>query len=73
MNIIQPDDKKGFERERRPTREALKTGAAFGVAIFGILLSIAGANPPMLRYMALYPVESRGSPRVARASPLCGI
>lgn len=58
MNIIQPNDKKGFDREHRPTRAALKTGAVvgavFGVAIFGILLSVAGANPLVLRYMALY-------------------
>src|SRR5271154_2565189 len=40
MNIVQPDDKKGFEREHRPTRAALKTraavGAVFGVAIFAL-------------------------------------
>jgi len=58
MNIIKPDDRKGFDREHRPTRAALKTGAAIGavvgVAIFGILLLIAGASPLVLRYMALY-------------------
>lgn len=58
MNIIKPDDKKGFDREHRPTLAALKTGAVvgavFGAAIFGILLSIAGANPLALRYIALY-------------------
>jgi hypothetical protein len=58
MNLIKPDDRKGFAREHRPTSAALKTGAVvgvvFGVGIFGFLLLIAGASPLMLRYMALY-------------------
>ncbi len=58
MNIIKPDDRKGFDREHRPTRAALKTGAVVGcvsgVAVFGIILLVAGASPLVLRYMALY-------------------
>jgi ABC-type transport system involved in cytochrome bd biosynthesis fused ATPase/permease subunit len=46
MNLIQPNDNKGFEREHRPTRAAALRGAVvgviFGVAVFGLLLWIAG-------------------------------
>ena len=58
MKLIQGDDKKGFERQHRPTRTASLRGACagaiFGVAIFGMLLFIAGVNLLELRYMALY-------------------
>ena len=58
MNIIKPDDKKGFDREHRPTLAAMKTGAVvgavFGVAVFGIILLVAGASPLVMRYMAIY-------------------
>ena len=58
MNLIQPNDNKGFERDHRPTRAAALRGAVvgviFGVAVFGLLLWIAGVNLFELRYMALY-------------------
>jgi hypothetical protein len=58
MNVIQDDDTKGFEREHRPTRTALRwgafAGAVFGIAVFGVLLWISGLNPATLRFIALY-------------------
>lgn len=58
MNLIEADDKKGFEREHRPTRTALRRGALvgliFGLAVFGTLLKIAGVNLTELRFIALY-------------------
>ena len=58
MNVIEPDDRKGFARVHRPTRTAALrgalVGAIFGVAIFGTLLAIARADFFALRFMALY-------------------
>lgn len=58
MNLIDPDDRKGFEREHRPTRTALRRGALvgliFGLVVFGALLKIAGVNLAELRFIALY-------------------
>jgi Zn-dependent protease with chaperone function len=58
MNVIEAGDYKGFEREHRPTRVAALRGAVAGalagVAIFGILLAVAGVNLFALRYLALY-------------------
>jgi hypothetical protein len=58
MNVIEGDDRKGFEREHRTTRQAAFNGAcagaAFGIVVFGILLWIAGASLFTLRFLALY-------------------
>ncbi len=58
MNLIQGNDKKGFEREHKPNGTAMKQGAAAGaisgVIVFGILFGLAGANPLVLLYTALY-------------------
>jgi hypothetical protein len=58
MNLIQGNDRKGFAREHKQNGEAMKRGAAVGavcgVAVFGILLLVAGANPLVLRYMAIF-------------------
>jgi uncharacterized membrane protein len=58
MNVIEPDDRKGFEREHRPTRTAALrgalVGAILGIAVFGALLAIARADFFALGFLALY-------------------
>jgi hypothetical protein len=58
MNVIQADDKKGFDREHRSNRAAAFRGACagalFGLVVIGALLGIAGANFASLRVLALY-------------------
>jgi hypothetical protein len=58
MNLIEPNDSKGFEREHRSTPQAALHGAIFGlvlgVAIFSALLFLASASIFELRYLALY-------------------
>ena len=58
MNVIEPGDNRGFEREHRPlSQSALRgalTGAILGAVIFGTLLAIARADFFALRYIALY-------------------
>jgi len=58
MNVIEGDDRKGFDREHLATPTAAQrgalAGAVVGVVIFGALLLIARADFFTLRYMALY-------------------